>query len=56
MLGLDLRGCHVVQKRSMIGLSGLLVEMDWDLVTSLVSQAATPATLAVGDWKLIKRK
>lgn len=30
--------------------------MDWDLLTSLVSQAATQATLEVGDWKLAKKQ
>ena len=44
------------QKTSMIGLAAILALMDWDLQTSLVSQAPTKATLAAGDWKLVKKK
>lgn len=46
----------MVQKTSMIGLAAILALMDWDFVTSLVSQAATQATLEVGDWKLAHKK
>ena len=46
----------MVQKTSMIGLAAILALMDWDFVTSLVSQAATQATLEVGDWKLAYKK
>lgn len=46
----------MVQKTSRIGLAGILALMDWDLLTSLVSQAATQATLEVGDWKLAKKQ
>lgn len=56
MQGLDLSWFHVVQKTSMIELAGPLVAMDWDLQSSLVSQAATQVTLAAGDWKLAKEK
>lgn len=46
----------MVQKTSRIGLAAILALMDWDFVTSLVSQAATQATLEVGDWKLAHKK
>lgn len=46
----------MVQKTSMIGLAAILALMDWDFVTSLVSQAATQATLEVGDWKLAQKR
>ena len=43
------------QKTSMIGLAAILALMDWDLLTSLVSQALTQATLEAGDWKLVNK-
>ena len=55
-LGLDSSWTHVGQKTSMIGLAAILALMDWDLLTSLVSQAPTQATLEAGDWKLVKKK
>lgn len=45
----------MVQKTWMIELAGPLVAMDWDLQTSLVSQAATQATSVEGDWKLPRK-
>ena len=53
--GLDSSWTHVGQKTSMIGLAAILALMDWDLLTSLVSQAPTQATLEAGDWKLVKK-
>lgn len=44
------------QKTLMIGLVAILALMDWDLLSSLVSQALTQATLEAVDWKLVRKE